>query len=176
MNKIKELYLNLPFFLKQGILILNKNYILFDNGSSINSTVKSHIYLYPIKEPVFDIDLISDTMFIGGMSFLENDKQENLISNLSKLLSKSNSKIFISSSPNGINTFYDLFINSERYPADPKKTIFKANRIYWWQVEGRDEKWKQEQIKQLGSEELFNQQYDLNFISYKKNNSNHLKI
>jgi hypothetical protein len=38
-------------------------------------------------------------------------------------------------------------------------------RADWWEVPGRDEAWKQEQIMDLGSEEDFNQEYGNQFIA-----------
>jgi hypothetical protein len=38
-------------------------------------------------------------------------------------------------------------------------------RVDWWQVPGRDDKWKAETIANMGSEEDFNQEYGLQFFS-----------
>ena len=45
---------------------------------------------------------------------------------------------------------------------DPDKNLFNTMRIYWWQVLGRDENWKNEQIKIIGTDS-FNQEYGLSF-------------
>jgi hypothetical protein len=37
--------------------------------------------------------------------------------------------------------------------------------VDWWQVPGRDENWKKQEIANLGSEELFNQEYGNQFLS-----------
>jgi hypothetical protein len=37
--------------------------------------------------------------------------------------------------------------------------------VDWWQVPGRDERWKRQEIANLGSEELFNQEYGNQFLA-----------
>lgn len=82
------------------------------------------------------------------------------------MTSVQNSKIFIVSSPNGYNKFAKLLFDAERKEGDPKKNMYNPNRIYWWEVPGRDEAWKQKEIANLGSE-YFDQEYDLQFFRYK---------
>lgn len=72
-------------------------------------------------------------------------------------------KIIISSVPNGNNFFHKLVIDSERMDGDPLKNNFKTKRIYWWMVDGRDEKWKEIMIKYLGDKKLFDREFDLSF-------------
>jgi hypothetical protein len=66
------------------------------------------------------------------------------------------SKIFAVSTPNGTNNlFHKLFTNAERGANN-----WKAERVDWWEVEGRDEKWKENTIKEMGSLEMFQQEYE----------------
>jgi hypothetical protein len=70
------------------------------------------------------------------------------------------SRIIVTSTPNGMNKFYELYqgaLNGEN--------SFNPIRVDWWQVPGRDEAWKQREIGNLGSEELFNQEYGNQFLS-----------
>lgn len=71
-----------------------------------------------------------------------------------------NSRIFIQSAPNGINKFYELFTGAEQ-----GTNSFIPTRVYCWQVPGRDEKWKENEIRMLGSLKLFMQEYELSFIT-----------
>ena len=49
---------------------------------------------------------------------------------------------------------------------DKDKANEYANfRVDWWEVPGRDEEWKRKEISQLGSEELFNQEYGNQFLA-----------
>jgi hypothetical protein len=48
-----------------------------------------------------------------------------------------NSKIIITSTPNGMNLFHKLLTDAERPDGDPLKNNYKAKRVYWHQVPGR---------------------------------------
>jgi hypothetical protein len=162
-EKIKNMYLKLPFFLKPGIITWQKKNITLDNYSNI-TLINKYADIWLNGESNFGYEINPyDTVFINELSRLSNEEQQQIINALTKTIRNSNSKIFISSRPNSFDPFYKLFQNAERYTQDPKKSIFKPNRIYWWQVEGRDEKWKQEEIKKIGSEEDFDREYDLQF-------------
>jgi hypothetical protein len=70
------------------------------------------------------------------------------------------SRIIITSTPNGMNKFYEIYQG-----ALSGDNSFNPVRVDWWQVPGRDEEWKREEIANLGSEELFNQEYGNQFLS-----------
>ena len=49
-----------------------------------------------------------------------------------------NSKIVITSTPDGFNLFHKILTDSERADDDPlKNRQFKPMRVYWWEVTGR---------------------------------------
>lgn len=154
-DRIKELYLNLPYFLKPGVLSWNKKQIKFNNNSEIKTA--SDIL------QTFDICHIDNFAHIPPN--IINPIYYKLISSVS---SNPNSRITISSSPNGTNLFYDLYEKSQRKTGDPEKNIFKSISVYWWEVPGRDQRWKEEKIKMLGSKERFEQEYNNQFIIYNK--------
>jgi hypothetical protein len=60
--------------------------------------------------------------------------------------------------------FYKTF---ETARLDPDKTVqeWKATRIDWWEIDGRDERWKAKMISGLGSEEAFEQEFGNKFSS-----------
>jgi hypothetical protein len=59
-----------------------------------------------------------------------------------------------------MNKFYEIY-----QLALEGKNSFNPIRVDWWQVPGRDEAWRQTEIANLGSEELFNQEYGNQFLS-----------
>ena len=75
----------------------------------------------------------------------------------------SNSKVIITSTPNGMNRFYEIYMDSVE-----GKNTYTPLRVDWWQVPGRDDEWKKMTIANLGSEEDFNQEYGLQFFSSDK--------
>lgn len=152
LNKLKTMYLHLPYFLKPNIEIFNSKNLKFSNSAQIKISTKflsSNFDIYSIQE----------------YSRFKKDKLYNIYP---MVLASKDSKIVISSQPNGFNHYYTLTTNSERKLGDPKKNAFKTVRTYWWEVGGRNQEWKKEMIKQLGSEEKFDQEYDLQFIQINK--------
>jgi hypothetical protein len=137
-EKIKHIYFNLPFFIKKGIDTLNKNSIKFESGSSIS--IKDD------NETKYNIISLNEFSRIYNNEELYNKYKDN-------------DCIFIISQPNGHNFFYTLVQDSYCLKND-----FVVTKTYWWQIPSRDEKWRLEEIRKLGSEFLFNQEYDLYFF------------
>lgn len=74
--------------------------------------------------------------------------------------SSAKAKVFAVSTPNGAsNLFYRLY-----HGAIKKENGWRPERIDWWEVPGRDHKWKQEQTQVLGSVEFFRQEYENVFL------------
>ena len=70
------------------------------------------------------------------------------------------SKIFAVSTPNGTdNKFYEVYSGAEK-----ENNSWKAERVDWWDIPGRNEKWKQQMISTLGSEESFLQEFGNVFL------------
>lgn len=155
MYKIKSMYENLPFFLKPGVNSYNKSSIMFDNGSRIIGKSKSVIG--------FNVH----SMFIYDFAFMTKKSTNDIINcNIPVISSMRDSKLFISSSPNGINDFYKLYTNANRKQDDPLKNKFIPHSVYWWEIPGRNKEWKDKEISIIG-EKSFNQQYDIQFLNTK---------
>lgn len=151
MNKLQTLYRKLPFYLKPGVLNYSKSHIIFDNECRLSVCPTSKEYA---------VGYSTDYFFIQDYAFIN----PNVLSSLFPTLTQNyNSRVFIQSSPNGFNSFYELFTNAER-----NLNSFIPTRIYWWQVPGRDEAWKEKEIRNLGSLESFLQEYELLFIGKKR--------
>jgi hypothetical protein len=67
-------------------------------------------------------------------------------------------KVILVSTPKGLNHFYKLWVDAES-----KRSLFVANSINWWDVPGRDEKWKADTISNIG-QETFDQEFGAEFI------------
>lgn len=148
-DKIKIYYLRLPYYLKPSIVVLNSKKIVFNNSAIFNTTKDN-------------IDVNYDEYNISD--FAHNDKLYQYYKDIMPIVStKQNSRLIITSTPNGKNYFYDLYKNSILPDGHPDKNGFKSIQTFWSEVEGRDENWKQEEIKRLGSEDIFNQEHNLEF-------------
>ena len=146
-NNIKMFYYKLPYFLKPSINLLNKELIWFTNGGKID-----------MKNSYNNYDSFNLHDFAHDEKLYE--KYKEIISQVSI---SNNQKVIITTTPNGKNYFYELYKNSVLKDGHPDKNGFKTIQTFWWEVEGRDENWKQEEIKRLGSKEAFDQEYNLEF-------------
>jgi hypothetical protein len=67
-------------------------------------------------------------------------------------------KVIIVSTPYGLNHFYKMWVD-----ATEKRSTYKPIEVHWSMVPGRDEKWKEETIRNT-SEEQFRQEFETEFI------------
>ena len=151
-DKMKNIILNLPFYMKPGLVINNVMMLKFDNGSRIlgRTTTKKTGIGFNIHLLYMDEFAHIDDSFLGFF-------YRSIYPTISAM---PNSKVIITSTPSGVNRFYRLWMD-----AIEKKNTYVPMRVDWWQVPGRDEKWREETIANLGSEEDFNQEYGLQFFS-----------
>jgi intein/homing endonuclease len=128
-DKIKSIYLNLPFFLKIGIKNWTQRSVTFENGCRIKSAARS-------KTPAIGFTI--DFLYLDEFAHIPSNIIEAYYQAVYPVVSAvENSKIVITSTPNGMNLFYRLLTDAERSDGDPLKNKFRAMRVYWYQVEGR---------------------------------------
>ena len=128
-DKIKSIYTLLPFFLKTGVKVWNQKSITFENGCRIKTSART-------KTPAvgFTIDLLYLDEFAHIPPNIINPFYTAAYPTVSAI---ENSKIIITSTPNGMNLFHKLLSDAERPFGDPKKNNYNAMRVYWYQVPGR---------------------------------------
>lgn len=143
---------NLPFFMKPGIKHINTGNIKFDNDSRVvgrTTTKKS------------GIGLTVNLLYIDEFAHIDQAKLDEFYRAIFPTITADpNAKSIITSTPNGKNKFYDIWID-----AISGKSSYVPLRVDWWQVSGRGEEWKKQAIADIGSEEDFNQEYGLQFFS-----------
>lgn len=154
-DKIKSIFENLPFFLKPGCISNNVLSLKFDNGCRLigrtttkNTGIGFTIHLLYIDEFAHINAAYLDFFYRAIYPTIS---------------SMTNSKVIITSTPNGMNRFYEIYMD-----AVDSKNSYTPLRVDWWQVPGRDDEWKKMTIANLGSEEDFNQEYGLQFFSSDK--------
>ena len=151
-DKIKSIIEHLPFYMKPGIIINNVMSMKFDNGSRLigrSTTKKTGIG--------FNIHLLYMDEFAHINSSYLNYFYRAIYPTVTGMAT---SKVIITSTPNGMNRFHDLWMD-----AIEGKNHYFPMRVDYWQVPGRDEKWREETIANLGSVEDFNQEYGLQFFA-----------
>jgi len=151
-DKGKTILEHLPFFLKPGVLKWDVFNSRFDNGCRIigqTTTKKAAIG--------FTIHLL----FMDEFAHIPQNFVETFYENVYPTVSaSSNSKVIITSTPNGFNKFYDIYSTAEKGLNE-----YTPFRVDWWDVPGRDEAWMRQEVANLGSEEAFNRQYGNQFIA-----------
>ena len=140
---------NLPFFLQPGCRELNKGNITFANNAKIVAAATTGSSIRGLS-----IDLL----FLDEFAFVERDA-EFYTSTYPVISAGDETKVIITSTANGVgNMFYKLYEGSQKGINE-----FKNSRIDWFDVPGRDEKWKEETIANT-SELQFEQEYGNNFL------------
>jgi hypothetical protein len=151
-DKGKTILEHLPFFLKPGVIKWDVFNSKFDNGCRIigqTTTKKAAIG--------FTIHLL----FMDEFAHIPQNFVETFYENVYPTVSaSSNSKVIITSTPNGFNKFYDIYSTAEKGLNE-----YTPFRVDWWDVPGRDEAWMRQEVSNLGSEEAFNRQYGNQFIA-----------
>mgnify|MGYP005856396509 CR=1 FL=1 len=128
-RKIKDIYKLVPFFLKKGVLNWNEKSIAFENGCRIQTENRT-------KEP--SIGFTIDFLYLDEFAKVPKNIIESYYSAVVPTVSSiNNSKIIITSTPEGFNLFHKLLLDAERDIDDPLKNMYNAMRVYWHQVEGR---------------------------------------
>lgn len=162
LSKIKDMYLNLPYYLKAGTMKWNQHEIAFDNNSSISTEAFS---------PTAGLGKTINFLILDEFAWCPKNDVELFYQNILPTVStQTNAHVAIMSTQNGFNLFYKLYKGSCE-----KQNSYAHYKIDWYQVpqynpktkkwEKRTEKWKQEMIGKLGSEEAFYYQFGTEFAA-----------
>jgi hypothetical protein len=128
-DKIKSIYSLLPFFLKPGIKTWNQKSLTFENGCRIKTSART-------KTPAIGFTI--DVLYLDEFAHIpSNIIEPYYTAAYPTTAAVQNSKIIITSTPNGMNLFHKLLTDAERPDGVPLKNNYKAMRVYWFQVPGR---------------------------------------
>jgi hypothetical protein len=155
-KRVRMAYEQLPNYLKPGVEEYGKTGMTLANGSSIGISTTS--------SDAGRGDSVN-ILLLDELAFIDNHMVEEFWASVYPIISSSKkSKIFVASTPNGTdNLFYQLYDGA--LETDPEKhNGWRAERVDWWEIPGRDEKWKNDTIRSLGSRETFDQEYGNVFI------------
>lgn len=150
LSRIQLAYEHLPKWLQQGIVEWNKGFIELENKSKILASATSSS---AIRGGSFNL------VYLDEFAFVENNMQESFFASVYPTISSGETtKVLITSTPNGLNMFYKIWTDSEE-----GKNNYKRIDVHWSEVPGRDEKWKEETIRNT-SEEQFRVEFECEFI------------
>lgn len=148
LKKIKDAYEQIPNWMKPGIVEWNKQSITFDNGVKIEAEATSDS---TGRSGTNDIICLDEFSFVRPS--IQESFWESVVPTIS---SKGKAKLFVVSTPNGVGDKYHEIWKEATSGSD---TVWIAHKINWWEVPGRDEAWKQRELKRLGSQEAFDKEY-----------------
>lgn len=154
-DKVKNILMNLPFFLKPGMIKNNVMSMKIDNGCRLigKTTTKTS-----------GIGFTIHFLFMDEFAHIHANFIDPFYRAVYPTLSSSKiSRIIITSTPNGQNKFFDIYQG-----AVDGDNEYHPIRVDWWQVPGRDEAWMNTEIANLGSVEDFNQEYGCQFLASDK--------
>ena len=150
LSRIQLAYEHLPKWLQQGVLEWNKGNIELENGSKILASATSSS---AIRGGSFNL------IYLDEFAFVPPNMQEEFFASVYPTISSGQtSKVLITSTPNGLNMFYKIWVDSEE-----GNNSYKRIDVHWSDVPGRDENWKKETIKNT-SEDQFRVEFECDFI------------
>ena len=157
LSRIKLAYEYIPRELKPAVVAYSNKQVHFDNNSEIrafatggNSLAGFSFDVLALDEAALWPSSVAETFFTTTMPILSSRK---------------NSKAIMVSTPRGTvnNRFYDIW--TEANSEDGKNTDgWVPFRIDWWDVPGRDDEWKAQQIATMGVQR-FRQEFGNEFTS-----------
>lgn len=157
MDRLRIAYEYLPYWLKCSVVVYNKGEMTFGNKSSIRAFATSSS-----ASRGFSGNLV----IIDEMGFVPKNIIDEFFASVMPVISSSkNSKAIIVSTPNGTgNLYYDIWKQANSENKEENAEGWKPFIVYWWEVPGRDEQWKEQQIKTIGKER-FAQEFNNEFIA-----------
>ncbi len=150
LSRVQRAYENLPKWLQQGVIQWNKTNIELENGSQIiaSSTASSAIRGYSIN-----------FLYLDEFAFVPRNIQDDFFTSVyPTIISGTNTKVVITSTPNGFDLFYKIWTNSTE-----NRNEYANFSVNWWDVPGRDEEWKKKTVSNT-SEDQFRQEFEAEFI------------
>jgi len=150
LGRLQLAYEHLPKWMQQGVLNWNKGSLELENGSRIVAASTSSS---AVRGSTFNI------IFLDEFAYVPNNIAEEFFSSVYPTISSGkSSKVMIVSTPHGMNMFYKMWVD-----ATNKNNNFVPVEVHWSEVPGRDEKWKEETIKNT-SEAQFQTEFECEFL------------
>ena len=149
LSRITLMLENIPFFLQAGAKALNKGNIEFSNNSRIIATATTGSSIRGLSV---------NLLYLDEFAFVER-ATEFYTSTYPVVSAGKDTKVIITSTANGIgNQFHKIWEGAVQ-----KTNEYSSFRVDWWDVPGRDEKWKEETISNT-SQLQFDQEFGNTFF------------
>ena len=151
-GRVRLAYEELPNWCKPGVIEYGKESMALNNGSRIGISTTTGTAARGMS---------CNVLILDELAFIEPHIVDEFWKSVYPTISSSKkSKIFICSTPNGTeNLFYKLYTGAAN-----GTNGWMADKVSWQDVPGRDDTWKQQNIRLLGSTDAFNQEFGCEFI------------
>ncbi len=150
LSRIQYAYEYLPLWLQQGIITWNKGNIELENKSKIAAYATSAA---GVRGGSYNL------IFLDEFAFVQHNMALDFFQSTYPVISSGQtSKVIIVSTPNGLNLFYKMWTD-----AIENRSTYVPVEVHWSMVPGRDQKWKEETIRNT-SEEQFRVEFETEFI------------
>jgi len=150
LSRLQLAYEHLPKWLQQGAVVWNKGNIEVENGSKVIAAATSSS---AVRGSSFNI------IFLDEFAHVPQNIAEQFFTSVYPTISSGEStKVLIVSTPLGMNMFYKMWIESIE-----KRNDYVPIEVHWSEMPGRDEKWKEETIRNT-SEVQFTQEFECEFV------------
>ena len=150
LGRLQLAYEHLPDWLQQGVMTWNKGSLELENGSKILASSTS---ASAVRGGSYNI------IFLDEFAYVPNNIASQFLSSVYPTISSGKeSKVMMVSTPNGMNMFYKIWNDAEN-----GNNTYVPIEVHWSEVPGRDKKWQEETIKNIG-EEQFQTEFDCSFL------------
>ena len=154
-SRIQLGYEYLPAWLKPKVIVWNKGQIMFSNRSEIRGWASSSDAARGFS---------ANCVVLDEMAFLPKNIADRLFTSIYPVLATAKEgKMIIVSTPNGTvdNLYYDIWTQAHSKNNDEGWRPFE---MHWWDVPGRDEKFKEMTIASIG-QKRWDQEFACEFLS-----------
>jgi hypothetical protein len=150
LSRLQLSYEAVPHWMQQGIKEWNKRSIILENGSKIVASSTSSGSIRGKSQNI---------IYLDEFAHIPAHIQEEFFTSVYPTISSGEStKLIITSTPRGLDMFYKIWVDSEN-----GRNSYNRVEAHWSEIPGRDEKWKQETIKNT-SERQFKQEFEVEFL------------
>jgi len=150
LSRLQLAYENLPKWMQQGIIAWNKGSMELENGSKVLAASTS---ASAVRGMSFNI------LFLDEFAFVPNHIADSFYASVYPTITSGKStKVIMVSTPHGMNHFYRMWHDAER-----GQNEYVPTSVHWSEVPGRDEKWREQTIKNT-SENQFKVEFECEFL------------
>ena len=145
LGRLKLAYEFLPMWLQQGVIEWNKGSIVLENGSKVLASATSSS---AVRGGSHNFLLLDEFAYVP-----QNVAEEFFSSVYPTITSGKTTKVVMTSTPNGLNMFYKIWVNANKKDGEEGKNEYVPFEARWQDVPGRDEEWKRQTIANTSLEQ-----------------------